>query len=72
VTRASGRRAKASVYEVVPRLTQPRKELAIMAIIVLILFVELLLAILLPAPNMGAPIRRLLGIRQGERKASKG
>ena len=43
-----------------------------MAIITLILFVELLLAILLPAPNMGAPIRRLLGIRHGERKASKG
>ena len=40
-----------------------------MAIIVLILLVELLLAILLPAPNMGAPIRRLLGVRQGERKA---
>jgi hypothetical protein len=37
-----------------------------MAIIVLLLFVELLLAILLPAPNMGAPIRRLLGISRGE------
>jgi hypothetical protein len=37
-----------------------------MAIVVLILFVELLLAIVLPAPNMGAPIRRLLGIRRGE------
>jgi hypothetical protein len=37
-----------------------------MATIVLILFVELLLAILLPAPNMGAPIRRLLGISRGE------
>jgi hypothetical protein len=37
-----------------------------MAIIVLILCVELLLAILLPAPNMGAPIRRLLGISRGE------
>jgi hypothetical protein len=37
-----------------------------MTIIVLILFVELLLAILLPAPNMGAPIRRLLGISRGE------
>jgi hypothetical protein len=43
-----------------------------MAIIVLILLVELILAILLPAPNLGAPIRRLLGIRQVERKASKG
>ena len=37
-----------------------------MAIIALILFVELLLAILLPAPNMGAPIRRLLGMSRGE------
>jgi len=37
-----------------------------MAIIVLILFVELFLAILLPAPNLGAPIRRLLGISRGE------
>jgi hypothetical protein len=43
-----------------------------MAIIVLILLAELILAILLPAPNLGAPIRRLLGIRQVERKASKG
>ena len=37
-----------------------------MALIILILFMEFLLAIVLPAPNMGAPIRRLLGIRQGE------
>jgi hypothetical protein len=43
-----------------------------MALIVLILLIELLLAIVLPAPNLGAPIRRLLGIRQGEPKASKG
>jgi hypothetical protein len=38
-----------------------------MALIILILFVELLLAIVLPAPNLGAPIRRLLGIRQENR-----
>jgi hypothetical protein len=43
-----------------------------MALIVLILLIELFFAIVLPAPNMGAPIRRLLGIRQGEGKASKG
>jgi hypothetical protein len=36
-----------------------------MAFITLILFLELLLAILLPAPNMGAPMRFLLGVRQG-------
>ena len=44
-----------------------------MTIVVLILFVEFLLAIVLPAPNMGAPIRRLLGIRRGETElVSKG
>jgi hypothetical protein len=37
-----------------------------MAFIILLLFLEILLAILLPAPNMGAPIRYLLGIRRGE------
>jgi hypothetical protein len=37
-----------------------------MALIILILFVELLLAIRLPGPNMGAPVRFLLGIRRGE------
>lgn len=37
-----------------------------MALISLILFMEILLAILLPGPNMGAPVRFLLGIRQGE------
>ncbi len=42
------------------------KELVIMALIVLFLFIEMLLAILLPGPNMGAPMRFLLGIRQGE------
>jgi hypothetical protein len=41
-----------------------------MAIVVLILFMELLLAILLPAPNMGAPIRRLLGITRREQLAA--
>jgi hypothetical protein len=37
-----------------------------MAFITLILFMEILLAILLPGPNMGAPVRFLLGVRQGE------
>jgi hypothetical protein len=37
-----------------------------MAFIVVIFFTEILLAILLPGPNMGAPIRSLLGIRRGE------
>jgi hypothetical protein len=54
------------------RLEDAPKHVAIMALIVLILLVELFFAIVLPAPNMGAPIRRLLGIRQGEGKASKG
>ena len=38
-----------------------------MAFIILVLFMELLLAIVLPGPNMGAPMRRLLGIRRGNR-----
>jgi len=46
---------------------EPRKELAIIAFIILILFMEVLLAILLPGPNMGAPVRFLLGIRRGNR-----
>ncbi len=37
-----------------------------MAFVVLFLFIETLLAILLPGPNMGAPMRFLLGIRRGE------
>lgn len=37
-----------------------------MAFIILILFIEMLLAILLPSPNMGAPVRYLLGIRRVE------
>jgi hypothetical protein len=37
-----------------------------MALIILLLLMEIPLAIVLPAPNMGAPIRRLLGIRRGE------
>jgi hypothetical protein len=41
-----------------------------MAFIILILFLELLLTILLPGPNMGAPIRSLLGIRRGNRASS--
>jgi hypothetical protein len=44
-----------------------------MAFIILLLFMELLLAIVLPGPNMGAPMRRLLGIRPGGTElASKG
>jgi hypothetical protein len=35
-----------------------------MALIAFLLLTEALLAIMLPAPNMGAPMRRLLGIRQ--------
>jgi hypothetical protein len=34
-----------------------------MAFIILFLFIEILFAILLPGPNMGAPVRFLLGIR---------
>jgi hypothetical protein len=37
-----------------------------MGFIILLLSVELLLAIRLPGPNLGAPIRRLLGIGPGE------
>ena len=37
-----------------------------MAFIVLLLTVEILLAIVLPSPNLGAPVRYLLGIRRGE------
>jgi hypothetical protein len=37
-----------------------------MAFIVLFLFMEILLAILLPGPNMGAPVRFLLGVGRGE------
>ena len=37
-----------------------------MVFIILILLMEILLAILLPGPNMGAPMRFLLGIRRGE------
>jgi len=37
-----------------------------MTSVVLILSIEIILAILLPAPNMGAPIRFLLGIRRRE------
>jgi hypothetical protein len=36
-----------------------------MASVILILVVELLLTIRLPGPNMGAPVRFLLGIRGG-------
>lgn len=39
---------------------------AIMAFIILLLIVELILAIVLPSPNLGAPVRYLLGIRRGE------
>jgi hypothetical protein len=37
-----------------------------MAVVILVLSVEVLLAILLPGPNMGAPVRYLLGFRRGE------
>jgi hypothetical protein len=37
-----------------------------MAFIIVFLFMEILLAILLPGPDMGAPMRSLLGIRRGE------
>ncbi len=37
-----------------------------MAVICLILLVELFLAIVLPGPSLGAPVRYLLGIRRGK------
>jgi hypothetical protein len=41
-----------------------------MAFIILVLFMELLLAIVLPGPNMGAPMRGLFGIRPGGNRIS--
>ncbi len=37
-----------------------------MAFIIVLLLVEIILAIFLPSPNLGAPVRFLLGIRRGE------